>query len=648
MLELQAMESKISQLAKEMEKSEIEKTIRKIRLYLGYDPVLYNKGKMPEFNWFLEKKEEKKNLLGQISTPPEIAKLIAKLCIHSYKDKIIDPCFGEGIFLISSFERLNELANKSKKIPAKSFLKQIYGVELDPQLFLIGLRNFMTYSGISRVEHNFFNGDFFDLEGYIDKFDVGIMNPPYVRQEDLSSSVSFLNKSEIRKKCLGKLLKISNKSNLYVYFFVHLTKFLKDGGWLGAITSNTWLDTDFGRDLQAFFLDNYSIKYVIDFSKDVFPNASVESCIIIMQKRSSGLGRLKKRSYESITKFIRLKKKLPIQEIVRLINSAEADYENEFIRVTLRKQKDLRLDHKWGKYFYAPRIYLKLLNSEMLVSLSTFANICRGLTTHCNNFFMPARNVIEHYGIEKEYLRGIIKSPKDIEAFDTKYGAKMSEILIIDKDKNELKKLNHIGTLEYINDWEKKFLAESKRSFLINKILKRNNKWFILKSEKSAPIIFSYILRKSKSFLLNSPRYLVQDNFYMITPKKQNNEMLLFGILNSTFTKVFLEMIGRKHGRGLLKVQVYELKSLPVLNIAKIPSEQRETIVNLSRRLSKLKLDDTNSQREIIHKLDSVILDLLDVDVNLNELIDTEEKLVKQRLSRKKVSSISEIIDRRG
>jgi len=630
----------IKDLEEKMEKAtgneELAHIIQETRSLLGYDHIVYRgTGEPPQFEWFLKRLGEKKELLGQVDTPPEIADLIAELCIHSSTDKVIDPCFGDGVFLLASLKRLKALSRESES----TICDKLFGLEIDPELFLRGLKNLIDFSGSSKLK-NLFNGDFFDYKDFTGHFDVGIMNPPYIRQEDLTNNVSFLNKIEIRRKCLEESnVKISKKSNAYVYFFVHLTKFLKEGGCLGAITSNTWLDTDFGRYLQKFFLDRFHIKYIIDFSKDVFPEEAVESCIVVMQKNSSA-------PFEpNIARFVRIKRKLPSRRVVELINSSNKDFEDQDIRVTTRKQTDLALDSKWGKYLYAPRTYLRILRSQLLVPLSTLADISRGFTSHCNKFFMPSEETINTYGIERQYLTDIVKSPKDISSFNTLHGVRLSKILIINKGKSELRSLGHTGVLKYINNWEKQLMEKPEKRSLKNRISEDNDKWFTLPPPKRGPIIFSYIIRKSKYFLLNSKNYVVQDNFYNIVPKDDSDGLLLFGVLNSTVTRLLIEMSGRRHGRGLLKTQVYEIESLPVLDVRRIPRELKVVISSLSKELSQIELKDINMKNDIIHQVDSIALKLLDVGVTLQDVITTEKSLVEKRLQRKILTDVSEIID---
>jgi hypothetical protein len=57
---------------------------------------------------------------------------------------------------------------------------------------------------------------------------------------------------------------------------------LKEGGKFGFIVSNSWLDTNYGRGLQEFFLRHYKIVAIIESKVERwFAEADVNTCIVI-------------------------------------------------------------------------------------------------------------------------------------------------------------------------------------------------------------------------------------------------------------------------------------------------------------------------------------------------------------------------------
>jgi hypothetical protein len=66
---------------------------------------------------------------------------------------------------------------------------------------------------------------------------------------------------------------------------MHATRFLKEGGRLGMIISNTWMQTDYGVEFGKFLLDHYKIKALIDVSYRLF--TALISTVIILAERTS-------------------------------------------------------------------------------------------------------------------------------------------------------------------------------------------------------------------------------------------------------------------------------------------------------------------------------------------------------------------------
>jgi hypothetical protein len=67
---------------------------------------------------------------------------------------------------------------------------------------------------------------------------------------------------------------------------MHATRFLNDGGRLGMIISNMWMQTDYGIEFGKFLLDNYKIKALIDVSYRLF-TALISTVIILAEKSSN-------------------------------------------------------------------------------------------------------------------------------------------------------------------------------------------------------------------------------------------------------------------------------------------------------------------------------------------------------------------------
>jgi hypothetical protein len=322
----------------------------------------------------------------------------------------------------------------------------------------------------------------------VDGFDVVIGNPPYVRQEHIEDKEKII---ESISKCFidqsGKsLIKINKRSDLYVYFYYKGLDLLKVNGILCYVSSNSWLDVGYGRELQEFLLRYMHVLMVVDNLIERSFDADINTVIVFIR-------RPKFVSWDDITKFITFK--MPFGEanrpdiLIKIHQTQEKIITEEF-RVIPKTRKELWIEgieteddeikekylwkykyagNKWGgKYLRAPEIFYKILEKGKgkLVRLGDIAEVKRGFTTGANEFFYlepigkPAPKGLLHVKnsagwegyIEEEFLKPVIKSPKELKTIIVKEEDLKYRVFMCHKSKNELK-----GTyaLEYI-EWGEK------------------------------------------------------------------------------------------------------------------------------------------------------------------------------------------------
>jgi type I restriction-modification system DNA methylase subunit len=414
--------------------------------------------------------EEERHKLGQYFTRSDVVDLIVGFCVRDADAKVLDGACGAGTFLVRSYVR-KKLLNPSKT--HKELIKELYGVDIakfPAHLAIINLasRNLTELENYPNILHR----DFFDVfpsreyhpEEYRaealgkskvkvimpEYFDAVIMNPPYTRQEEMEDIIEE-EKKKIHRICIedwryirgsdsmGRL-EISKRSSIYVYFFIHAARFLREGGRLGLITSNSWLDVDYGKDLQKFFLENFKIKAIIESKVERwFEDADINTAITILEKAQNPEER-----DNNLVRFVQLKKPLiefipPIEDeserwayvdkLIELIESKEGYYEDDGIRIFTKKQKELWNEgydkeakeyrgSRWGKYIRAPTIFFKVLDrgKGLFIPLKEIAEIKRGFTTGANEFFYLTEEQIRKRKIEKEFWMHPLRKDEDIPA----------------------------------------------------------------------------------------------------------------------------------------------------------------------------------------------------------------------------------------
>ncbi|ODS30031.1 MAG: type IIS restriction/modification enzyme - site-specific DNA methyltransferase (adenine specific), partial [Candidatus Scalindua rubra] len=296
-------------------------------------------------------------------------------------------------------------------------------------------------------------------------FDIVIGNPPYVRQELIANpkenpedfggetSPNWKTAKKVYKQKLMQSLnaeypdffhfdkkkqkylrKLDAKNDLYVYFYLHGMSLLNTKGSFCFVTSNSWLDVGYGKDLQEFLLKKAPIKLIMDNQvKRSFKSADVNTVICLFGAPST-LVIARSEATKQSPKFVMFY--VPFEECLDPILFEEIDEANdrkttpEFRVVpkdanelltagTDESKKDSLVAYtgdKWGgKYLRAPDIYFTILEKgkDKLVRLGDIAEVRRGFTTGANEFFYLTQEKIDEWGIEAEFLKPVIKSPRE-------------------------------------------------------------------------------------------------------------------------------------------------------------------------------------------------------------------------------------------
>jgi len=207
---------------------------------------------------------DKKGVLGQVFTPPVLAKFMVELFKSqiSPPSKILDPCIGPNTFL--------------KHLDTLSFSSSLTGIEIDKELIDDSILQFYSSPNRTLIQNSFFN---FSTNN---KFDFIVQNPPYVRQELLKNENNV--KQEASKSILGISNPIPSQSNLYVYFLLKSILHLNEDGVLVAVIYDSWLYSNFGKFLKKILLDLGQLEHIYHFKKNAFPNIEVGATVIYFKK----------------------------------------------------------------------------------------------------------------------------------------------------------------------------------------------------------------------------------------------------------------------------------------------------------------------------------------------------------------------------
>ncbi|MBM4387490.1 MAG: Eco57I restriction-modification methylase domain-containing protein, partial [Deltaproteobacteria bacterium] len=394
--------------------------------------------------------------------------------------------------------------------------------------------------------------------------------------------------------------KLDAKSDLYIYFYLHGLSLLNDKGSFCFITSNSWLDVGYGAELQEFLLKNCHVKMAIDNQvKRSFANADVNTVIALFsapcRKKSSSLDKtarfpmfkvpftyalspvifeeIEGADERRVTQEYRI---YPVKQEKLLADGCEMPDEEDGEGVAVDKRivgerrslaeqgKSSRsnllirsakyIGNKWGgKYLRAPDIYWTILEKGKgkLVRLGDIADVRFGIKTGANEFFYLDEDKIREWGIEKEFLKPVIKSPKECKGILINPKDLKFKIFMCHKDRKELKGTN---ALKYI-EWGERQGFDGRPS------CRGRQRWWEC-TEIKGNIFWVKETNDRLGAFISQEKMLCDCRLYFA-----DGSIALQNSYNSTITALISEVLSRGGlGEGAKSLMVYEVNNILVLN----------------------------------------------------------------------------------
>ena len=465
----------------------------------------------------------KKKLLGQIYTPPFIVeKILQDTGFHQLDFSIVsilDPACGDGRFLVPVAKYIIE---NSPIDQLKQNLENIQGWDIDPEAIKLCRQNLeeLITSLKIKVDWKLKNQDALQQIDKKEKFDLIIGNPPYIRIQNLIEEQRLFIQ-ENYSFCQ------SGSTDAYLAFFQLASRLLKKNGICGFITPNSFLSSETGKPMRAYFTNNKNLAQITNYrSVRIFGNTGTYAAITIFGKRKMETFRYELSDYA-------------LSYVYREISFSELDQENQW---RLSVEKTLLSDGK---------------------SLGEICRISVGITTLSDRLFLVTilKETSESvqcmnkkgavFWIEKELVKPIIKGSKLKSASDP-----ITEFIIFPyaKDAGGKHKIIPEKILEVNYPKTYRYLTRIK-----NDLVKRDNgkpnsvAWYAfgraqgLDSSFGKKIIFSPMNRFPNFVLYENPDCTVYSGYFI---KYDGDYEILLTQLNSQRMADFIAIAGRDFQGG--------------------------------------------------------------------------------------------------
>jgi len=470
-----------------------------------------------------------RNKWGQFATPFELALSLARyahVTLGERSLRFLDPAIGTGSF----FSAL------SQAVPTKT-IEAATGIELDP-LFAEVAQNLWGKSGLHVVQ-----GDFTKQQAPVQRFNLVLTNPPYVRHHHLESDAKERLKAHLARTLH---MDISGLAGLYCYFLLLCHDWMEEQGLAIWLIPSEFMDVNYGVTLRRYLTERVTLLHIHRFCPtDVqFTDALVSSAVVVFRKSSP-----------------------PPAHGVRFSFAGPIESPTTEALVPLDV---LRHSRKWTQF--PARTNFENTDEPTLGDLFV---IKRGLATGSNSFFILSDEETKTWHIPRRFLKPILPGPRYltddiVEPRADGAPAVSPQLYLVDCSEPEEKiKASWPRFYAYLHKGRKEHIHASY-------LASHRAPWYSQEQRPPAPFLCTYMGRSANGkhpfrFIWNRSDATAHNVYLMLYPKSRLQETLnnhpelaakVFEALQSVTPGQFISE-GRVYGGGLHKVEPKELAQIP-------------------------------------------------------------------------------------
>ena len=437
------------------------------------------------------------------------------------------------------------------------------------------------------------------IEKYLPRnVDIVVMNPPYVRQEDIDKK---------KKEEYTTTYNLARTSDIYCYFMLRALDLINDNGVVCTITSDKWLETSYGESLQEKLKPHLIAIYgqrERSFTADI-------NTVITVYKKSTD---------KDTINFIYLESYSPSANVIHYVSLKKSSLKEGrwyylkapkvFIDKLLpkldKRLKDL-CEIKFGvktganEFFYMKDIS-HLFNADRLSYPNRFNYLSSNITTEHD---LKAHNLIyiknegdDTFVIDAKDVKPLIRTPKEIRSYHI---PKPTTLCLYTSNPGKFTKM-------YIKYGESK-------DYHNRSTCKNRNPWYKLADLKPSRILLPMSWMDTIYIPISKEDIICDARLYLLYPKDNSIDVEnLWLYLNSTLFYLTAELYGRRLGGGAIDIKVEDYEEIPIPDLSKIKIEYDHS--SLLRREPLIYHEEVMQQDRI--ELDKAVLRTL--GFNENEL----------------------------
>lgn len=313
---------------------------------------------------------------GVVYTPKEMADYVATEMLKyrrtEFEDRIsiLDPAVGRGELLIAM---INAVADQELPIHA-------VGYETDEDVAKNTEALMKELYPSAEIEIRI--GDFLEAveHGTVEKYDLVIANPPYIRTQIMGSE---------RAQMIAEKMQLTGRVDIYYAFLLYTKHVLKEDGVSGYITSNKFMTIKSGNSVRNYMIQNYKIHQITDLGDTKLFTASVLPCTIIFS-----IGHTKDKEKVGFTSVYQ--EFSEVSNVPKISNLFDAIYQEgtymvpdgRVYRYQQGSMQSVELDNTWAIASEENKHWIEQVQSRTWMTLADIGKIRVGIKTTADNVFI--------------------------------------------------------------------------------------------------------------------------------------------------------------------------------------------------------------------------------------------------------------------
>lgn len=465
-------------------------------------------------------------LTGSYYTSQRIANFMVEWAIRNSTDSLLEPSFGDGVFLDSVFKRFSVLGNNAPKV---------IGIELQPTVF----------SKYADSAPKSFDGHCEDFLEYSPNFEITAVvgNPPYVslrnlKEEKRTRAIDCMAEQKIRMLSSG---------SLWMPFTIQASSMLAENGRLAFVLPFEVTYVKYAYPLWIYLGNNFGDIKVVRIHEDFFPDVDVETVLLFADQHGKTTNVVDFEIYDNVNELFANKKS--IRSNIKISDIVHGKKPFSFSMIN-EKQRDM---------------IAMLRKEKIIVPLIDFCKFNIGYVCADKEFFHPDEATRRRYKLTSESFVPCISNGKEING-----GTGIGAVVGIDKQ------INNLFLPKNITPADKCYIEYGVESGVNLRYKCRQRKpWYITPNVEIPDLILT-VFGDAPKLIVNKGKYAVSNSLLAGHIKSDITAEQLVCMWYNSLTLLSIELNVHSLGGGVLVLIPGETDKLEIVNV--IPQKEAEDI----------------------------------------------------------------------